>query len=73
MDIRPPSLLPKDQEQRILRLPAVLQTTGLSRSTMYRLMAEREFPAPVKLAKRAVGWRHADVWQWTMNRPQASR
>ena len=29
--------------------------------------------APVKLAKRAVGWRHDDVRQWTNGRPTTSR
>jgi prophage regulatory protein len=60
-------------EQRILRLPAVLLTTGLTCSTMYRLIAEGKFPAPVKLAKRAVGWQHNDVWKWTNDRPTAPR
>jgi prophage regulatory protein len=42
---------------QMLRLPAVLKVTGLGRSTVYRMVAEHTFPAPVKLAKRAVGWR----------------
>ena len=58
---------------RLLRLPAVLQATGLARSTVYRMMAEHTFPAPVKLAKRAVGWRHDDVREWTNGRPTTSR
>ena len=40
---------------QFLRLPAVLKATGLGRSTVYRMVAEHTFPAPVKLAKRAVG------------------
>ena len=58
---------------QFLRLPAVLKATGLGRSTVYRMVAEHTFPAPVKLAKRAVGWRHDDVQQWTMGRPSTSR
>ena len=56
-----------------MRLPAVLQATGLGRSTVYRMVAERTFPAPVKLAKRAVGWRHDDVQKWTIGRPSTAR
>ncbi len=52
-----------------MRLPDVLQATGLARSTVYRMVAEHTFPAPVKLAKRAVGWRHDDVRQWSDARP----
>jgi prophage regulatory protein len=58
---------------RLLRLAAVLQATGLGRSTVYRMVAEHTFPAPVKLAKRAVGWRDDDVRQWTIGRPSTSR
>ena len=58
---------------QMLRLPAVLKVTGLGRSTVYRMVAEHTFPAPVKLAKRAVGWRHDDVQQWTTGRPSTSR
>ena len=58
---------------QMLRLPAVLKVTGLGRSTVYRMVAENTFPAPVKLAKRAVGWRHDDVQQWTAGRPSTSR
>lgn len=39
---------------RLIRLPDVLEATGLARSTVYRLVAEHRFPAPVKLAARAV-------------------
>ena len=75
MNLKPLTSQPMGTEsiQRILRLPAVLQATGLARSTVYRMMAEHTFPAPVKLAKRAVGWRHDDVRQWTNGRPTTSR
>jgi prophage regulatory protein len=58
---------------RLLRLPAVMDATGLARSTVYRMIAERTFPAPVKLAKRAVGWRQDDVREWSIRRPSTSR
>ena len=29
------------------------------------MIAEHAFPAPVKLAKRAVAWRHDDVRRWS--------
>ena len=75
MNLKPLTSQPQHTEsiQRLLRLPAVLQATGLARSTVYRMVAEHTFPAPVKLAKRAVGWRHDDVRQWTIGRPSTSR
>ncbi|MGE3482444.1 MAG: helix-turn-helix transcriptional regulator [Gammaproteobacteria bacterium] len=56
----------------ILRLPEVMRLTGLGRSTIYRLLAAGQFPAPVQLSVRAVGWRRADVDHWTAERPQVS-
>lgn len=55
----------------LLRLPAVLQFTGLGRSTLYRLVATQQFPSPVKLATRAVAWRRAEVQNWADTRPSA--
>lgn len=40
-----------EAERVLVRLPGVIRMTGLGRSTIYRLMAERKFPAPVKLTE----------------------
>ena len=42
--------------QHILRLPAVKESTGLSRSTLYLRIAHGVFTHPVSLGGRAVGW-----------------
>jgi prophage regulatory protein len=60
------------QAAEFLRLPSVVRRTGLARSTIYRLMAERKFPFPVKLAGRAVGWRRSDLDRWSEARPSAA-
>ena len=52
----------------ILLMPAVIQLTGLSRSTIYTLRAAGEFPRPVRLSTRAVGWREADIRNWLASR-----
>lgn len=56
-----------------LRLGDVMRVTGLCRSTVYRLMAERRFPPPCRLGARAVGWRSSDISQWSDTRPAARR
>lgn len=56
--------------ERLLRRPAVEAVTGLSRSTIYAMMAEGEFPKPIRLGKRAVGWRKADIAAWLESRAQ---
>ena len=45
----------------ILRLPAIKTSTGLSRSTIYLRVAQGEFPKPVSLGGRAVGWPASEV------------
>ena len=41
---------------RALRLPQVCKITGLGRSAIYEMQAERRFPQRIKLTDRAVGW-----------------
>ena len=48
----------------ILRRTDVEKRCGLSRSTIYQLMTEGRFPRPVRLGKRAVGWRESDIARW---------
>jgi len=48
----------------INRLPEVIRRTGRSRSAIYRGVATGEFPAPVALGPRAVGWRESDITAW---------
>jgi len=49
---------------RILRLRAVLEQTGLSRSTLYRKMQLGTFPKQLRISVRCAGWREADVNAW---------
>jgi len=52
----------------ILRLPAVKARTGLSRSSIYSLMALGAFPAAYALGDRAVGWRDDEIDHWIASR-----
>ncbi len=56
----------------VLRLASVMRRIGLGRSTIYRLIASQDFPAPVKLAGRAVGWRRSDLERWSAARQTTS-
>lgn len=57
----------------ILRLPGVTASTGLSRSTIYLRISQGEFPTPVKLGGRAVGWVQTEVQEWLQRQIEASR
>mgnify|MGYP005750593657 CR=1 FL=1 len=52
------------KNERILRRPEVEARTGLSRSTIYHWIQQGEFPKPVALGARLVGWRESDVSAW---------
>jgi prophage regulatory protein len=54
-----------DATELLLRIGSVVRVTGLGRSTIYRLVAHDLFPSPVRLTKKAVGWRRVDVERWT--------
>lgn len=57
----------------ILRLGAVKSRTGLSRSTIYARIAEGNFPKPISLGPRAVGWLASEVDDWLLQRVLLSR
>ena len=57
----------------ILRLPHVKQRTGLSRSTIYLRISKDEFPAPISLGGRAVGWLESEINDWLETKIQSSR
>lgn len=49
----------------VLRLPKVKFRTGLSRSTIYRRIAEGTFPKAIQLgSSRSVGWLESDIENW---------
>ncbi len=56
-----------DKPDRILRLPAVLDCTGLSRSTLYRKIQAGTFPKQVPISIRCAGWRESAVNAWMRN------
>ncbi|MGH1483777.1 MAG: helix-turn-helix transcriptional regulator [Geminicoccales bacterium] len=46
---------------KFLRLPEVIERTGLSRSTIYRGIAEGWFPSPVKIGPRISAWPNTEI------------
>lgn len=49
---------------KILRRTQVEERIGLSRSTLYSMIAEGTFPKPIRLGKRAVGWTESSLADW---------
>jgi prophage regulatory protein len=54
----------------------VIETTGLSKSAIYRQIQSQSFPRPVKIAPKSVAWVEAEVHDWmehlARDREQAS-
>lgn len=56
--------------ESFLRLPQVMERTGLCRSAVY---AMEGFPKPVKLGGRAVAWVASEVDSWIQKTIQTNR
>lgn len=52
---------------RFLRLPEVRRLTGMSRSTIYRRIAEERFPRQISMDGNIAVWREHDVARWLAN------
>ena len=57
---------------KILRRNQLEANLGISRSTIYQMMASGEFPKPLKIGRRAVGWRAEDIEKWLDNMQEVS-
>ena len=50
--------------KKMYRLPEVMDMTGLSRSSIYLRVSTNEFPKPVKIGRRAIGWPEDSIIAW---------
>ena len=55
---------PVSQSERIIRLKTVLLRTGLSRSTLYRKIADGTFPRQLPISINGAGWHESAVNRW---------
>jgi prophage regulatory protein len=55
------------EPDRIIRLRTVLERTGLSRSSIYRKIAEGTFPAQIKISINGAGWHESEITRWVDN------
>ncbi len=59
---------PTENALQILRRKQVESRVGLSRSSLYALIAAGAFPKQIKLSARAVGWRESEIDAWIASR-----
>lgn len=53
--------------EALIRLPEVMARTGLSKTTIYRRMAERQFPQQVRQSVRVVAWPASRIDEYVRN------
>ncbi len=57
---------------RLIRLKEVLYKTGLSKATLYRLIADGQFPPSVQIAHRVVAWEESLVDEFLLRKVSQS-
>ena len=66
-------MIMKNLQNKLLRLPEVKATTGLSKSTIYARISEGTFPKQIPLGPRLVVWVEADIQNWISEQVSAAR
>ena len=56
-------------QKHIIRLPQVLEQVSLCRATIYKMIGRGEFPQPVQIGQRSVGWLTEEINAWLKSRP----
>jgi prophage regulatory protein len=62
-----------DNSEKIIRLGTVKARCGLSRSTIYLRIASGDFPTPVRLGPKSIGFVESEITAWIYARIEASR
>lgn len=54
-------------QERLVRLPEVMNKTGLARSTVWLFVKNGKLPKPIKLSKRVTVWKESEIMQFITN------
>ncbi|WP_073990462.1 helix-turn-helix transcriptional regulator [Yersinia pseudotuberculosis] len=53
---------------KLIKINEVLRRCAVSRATVYRLLADKRFPVPVLLSKRAIAFYEHEIDAWISER-----
>jgi prophage regulatory protein len=56
----------------VVRLRDVMKMLSISRSMVYSLVMSSDFPKPIQLGPRAIGWRHSEIMEWLQTRERVA-
>jgi prophage regulatory protein len=51
-------------ENRFIRMPDLKSKVGLSKSQIYKLIQQGEFPRPIKLGDKIAVWTQSEIEEW---------
>ncbi len=51
-------------QERLLRLPQVMEITGLARSTVWYFVKIKRLPKPIKLSSRVTVWKESELMNY---------
>lgn len=57
----------------LMRLPDVMAACGMSRSLIYKLAKDHQFPRPIRVAARVSAWNSEEVQAWIDARCEEGR
>lgn len=60
-------------QTKLLRLPQVKESTGLSKSSIYARIAEGTFQKQISIGQRLVVWLESDIQNWIAELVSAAR
>lgn len=58
-------------QERVSRLRAVIDRTGLSKNSIARLIKNGGFPSPIRLSANCVGFLDSEIAAWIASRPKS--
>ena len=59
--------------ESFMRLPAVMNRTGLARSTIYAMIKQGTFPRQIKLSLKCAVWTESDIAAWIQHHIDVAR
>ena len=65
----PPAEISRPAPDTMLNMHDVCRLTGLSESSIKRMVTDGRFPAPIKLSPRRNGWLASAIIEWRDTRP----
>jgi prophage regulatory protein len=52
------------ETDQLLKIRDVIRIANVGKTSIYRLMAERSFPRPVRVSPKVVRWKAREVQDW---------